>query len=95
MKGAYDKRRWNKYENTTTFNLFVGDGAVAYQHVENQNPVWGYTIIGLMFLPNLVFILWVVLGNKRQEQKMADEKRVHDQKMWGLTQWKNENQKKS
>ena len=47
-------------------NLFVGDGAVAYQHVENQNPVWGYTIIGLMFLPNVVFILWFVLGNKRQ-----------------------------
>ena len=46
--------------------LFLGDGAVSYDHIQCGNPVWGYSIIGLMFLPNLVFVLWFLVGNKNK-----------------------------
>ena len=49
--------------------MFIGDGAVSADHIENGHPVWGYSIIGLMFLPNIVFVLWFLVGNKKKQSK--------------------------
>jgi hypothetical protein len=45
---------------------FPGDVSVADNHVSNGDYVWGYTVILLMFLPNIVFVLWFLNGNKKK-----------------------------
>lgn len=44
----------------------LGDILVSIEKLEDGHVVWGTTIISLMFLPNLVFLIWMVLGSYRQ-----------------------------
>ena len=60
---------------------FLGDGAASQDHIENGHPSWGYGIIGLMFLPNLVFVLWLLVGTKK---KLHDGKRSTINERWQL-----------
>ena len=54
-------------DNVLSYTL--GDGAVSYDQIQSGNPVWGFGIIGLMFLPNIVFVLWFLVGNKKKQSK--------------------------
>ena len=60
---------------------FLGDGAASQDHIEKDNPIWGYGIIGLMFLPNLVFVLWLLAATKK---KLHDGKRSTINERWQL-----------
>ena len=53
----------------TNVIILSGDGAVSYDQLQSGNPVWGFGIIGLMFLPNIVFVLWFLVGNKKKQSK--------------------------
>ena len=44
--------------------MVAGDTQVGVDHINNGDVVWDYTIIFLIFLPNLVFILWFTLANR-------------------------------
>ena len=72
-KGAYDqhfeifKRMYTVKDMSSILSL--GDGAVSYDHIQNGNPVWGCSIIGLMFLPNIVFVMWFLFGNKEKKSR--------------------------
>ena len=44
--------------------MVAGDTQVGVDHINNGDVVWGYTIIFLMFLPNLVFILWFTIASR-------------------------------
>ena len=51
-----------------------GDILVAKGHIERGDPVWGSTIFLLMFVPNIVFMMWFLQGhwnNLRQKDTCA------------------------
>ena len=43
----------------------LGDILVSVEKLEDGHVIWGTTIISLMFLPNLVFLIWMILGSYR------------------------------
>ena len=47
-------------------NPFSGDILVSKEKFDNGHIVWGSTIIGLVFLPNTLFMLWMILGSRRK-----------------------------
>ena len=47
-------------------NSFLGDVLVSLEKLNDGHVVWGTTIISLMFLPNLVFVIWMILGSHRR-----------------------------
>ena len=51
--------------NTRVFKI-LGDILVAEERIGQGHLRWGGTIIGLVFLPNVVFILWMLVGSRRQ-----------------------------
>ena len=50
--------------------LFVADCQVADIYIDRGDKVWGGAIIGLMFVPNIVFMVWVWHGNRRKVSRM-------------------------
>ena len=44
--------------------FLIGDSQVGVDHINGGNKVWGYTIISIMFLPNLVFIVWFTFSHR-------------------------------
>ena len=50
--------------NTNYNEISEGDTQVGVDHINDGNIVWGYTIILLQFVPNVVFILWFILANQ-------------------------------
>ena len=40
-----------------------GDTLVAKGHIERGDLVWGSTIFLLMFVPNIVFVMWFLQGH--------------------------------
>ena len=50
------------------FNFYfnLGDILVTIERLREGHVVWGTTIIVLMFLPNVLFIVWMILGSHRK-----------------------------
>ena len=49
--------------------IFVADITTAHTYIDQKDYVWGGTIISLMFLPNIVFMIWVWNGNRRKASR--------------------------
>ena len=42
----------------------IGDILVSKEKFDHGHIRWASTIVGLVFLPNLLFIIWMVLGSR-------------------------------
>ena len=36
------------------------------ENSEMKDPVWGFTVVSLMFLPNVAFFLWFLHGYRKK-----------------------------
>ena len=44
----------------------VSDVLVSKEKMEKGHIIWGTTILGLIFLPNVFFMCWMILGSRRK-----------------------------
>ena len=50
------------------FNIFIfkGDVIVGKEQIDKGEFWWGFWIVMFMFAPNLVFITWFIIANRRK-----------------------------
>ena len=51
---------------SSSFLLFKGDIIVGKEQIDKGETWWGFWIVMLMFVPNLVFIVWFILANRNK-----------------------------
>ena len=56
--------QFGNLSNSYTCKIIIADTGVGVDHIENEDYVWGITIILIMFIPNLVFLIWFALSHK-------------------------------
>ena len=62
----------------------VSDALVSKEKLEHGHYVWGGVIIFLMFLPNLLFSIWMILGSRRRSSKGDNSERKLCEKDTGI-----------
>ena len=62
--------------NLTYFKISKGDTQVGIDHIKDGNKRWGYTVIMLQLLPNVVFIVWFILANQGHLREAGTWKQI-------------------
>ena len=62
----------------------ASDALVSKERLEQGNYVWGSVIILLMFLPNVLFLIWMLLGSRRKSKKEEGEQNKLCDKYTGI-----------
>ena len=57
------QQQWSKY---SVFLLFKGDIIVGKEQIDKGETWWGFWIVMLMFVPNLVFIVWFIIARRNK-----------------------------
>ena len=56
----------NYQQITNICFIFSGDIIVGKEQTDNDEHWWGFWIMTLMFLPNLLFITWFILARRNK-----------------------------